>query len=97
MSPIPDSPVGPPWKGCPSPEPSLGIFPKFTRGVRVWTSRKPRSIDSPFLDKGKLKGVLEDPHLKKLFGIIVPEQKSSENNDKVANGAVSFKWIPILN
>jgi len=22
-------------------EPALGIFPKFTRGVRVWKSRKP--------------------------------------------------------
>jgi hypothetical protein len=26
---------------CIGLEPALGIFPKFARGVRVWTSRKP--------------------------------------------------------
>jgi hypothetical protein len=50
------------------------------------------------LDKGRLRVFLEDPHLKKKsWGITLPEQKSSENNNRVANGAVSFKWTPILN
>jgi hypothetical protein len=73
------------------PNPMLGTPEKFVGGGSGTEEvGNMKSIDSTYVDKGKLRGFSKKPS-KTSWGIAQPDHKPAKNIDTVANRTLSFK------